>query len=510
MSAEKMRKVQLQMRQNQMEIGNFLTDLDSWTNDIKKEDENLKKMKPSEKRATSYPPVRSATVATKIKEKRTQKETSKVERIKSHDYRTWEKLDCDKMMDDIDREEEEADKEVEVELDKLNTERKAKVAAEMKEKGNEHFKNCGYEAAIECYTTGLEADPSNPVFPANRAMAYLKLKKYFETEADCTLALSLDPTYTKAYLRRGIARAELGKVSSANKDFKDALKLEPGNRQAKAELGKLNKKDEGSVNHNDKTNTSVQYEKSKYVRPIYFPPENRSKKPLMRINIQELGIDESERKDTNIDVDVVKKMTEDTNGLGNERQTQRPAISILSEEINTCEGVKHTVAQTQITNAYSNSTRSQEAKTNGKNKHVPVENSTTHSPKLSRVVSSIPSCPATSFQFQADVKRLSMNAAVLLSYLYQIKPTQISTLLKQQIETSTLMPVLWALGYNPEKNEIDLDYLHAFANLDRFDMIVMFLSGEEMKDIRKMFENLTRKFPARNEDIRLLSKKYGL
>ena len=41
--------------------------------------------------------------------------------------------------------------------------------------------------------------------------------RYIETEVDCTLALSLDPTYTKAYLRRGTARLALNKVESAVK-----------------------------------------------------------------------------------------------------------------------------------------------------------------------------------------------------------------------------------------------------------------------------------------------------
>ena len=38
---------------------------------------------------------------------------------------------------------------------------------------------------------------------------------YVESEADCTLSLSLDPAYVKAYLRRGAARNALGKVESA-------------------------------------------------------------------------------------------------------------------------------------------------------------------------------------------------------------------------------------------------------------------------------------------------------
>ena len=45
-------------------------------------------------------------------------------------------------------------------------------------------------------------DIANPVYPANRAMANLKLKNWKEAEEDCTRALRHDPTYEKALFRR--------------------------------------------------------------------------------------------------------------------------------------------------------------------------------------------------------------------------------------------------------------------------------------------------------------------
>ena len=43
--------------------------------------------------------------------------------------------------------------------------------------GNAYFKEGKYEAALDCYTGGMEADPTNALLPANRAMAYLKLER---------------------------------------------------------------------------------------------------------------------------------------------------------------------------------------------------------------------------------------------------------------------------------------------------------------------------------------------
>ena len=65
--------------------------------------------------------------------------------------------------------------------------------------------------------------------------------RYGAAEADCSQALSLDGSYTKAYLRRGAARFQLGRVQEAEADYRKVLKLEPSNRQAQEELKNITK-----------------------------------------------------------------------------------------------------------------------------------------------------------------------------------------------------------------------------------------------------------------------------
>ncbi len=43
--------------------------------------------------------------------------------------------------------------------------------------GNEYFKKCAYELAVESYAKAMELDLTNAVLPANRAMALLKLER---------------------------------------------------------------------------------------------------------------------------------------------------------------------------------------------------------------------------------------------------------------------------------------------------------------------------------------------
>lgn len=60
---------------------------------------------------------------------------------------------------------------------KIYFERSPKISAFTSVQGNSHLNAGAYDVAIECYTRGMELDPTNPLLPANRAMALLKLQK---------------------------------------------------------------------------------------------------------------------------------------------------------------------------------------------------------------------------------------------------------------------------------------------------------------------------------------------
>ena len=156
-------------------------------------------------------------------------------------------------------------------------------------------------------------------------MALLKLDRHESANADATVALSIDPTYTKAYLRRATARRELGDFEGALEDFEKVLELEPRNKQAKDEIERTRlreakakqekeappvrvkeKDDGGSFGENIKAAFSrrtkagpasskasheqpVQELEPGQVLPISKPPHVRSKKPLKQIEVTEVG-----------------------------------------------------------------------------------------------------------------------------------------------------------------------------------------------------------------------------
>jgi DnaJ family protein C protein 7 len=102
---------------------------------------------------------------------------------------------------------------------------------EAKEKGNSAFKSGDNQAAVKHYTEGINLDPYNKTISstlyANRAAAYMKLKKFTEALADCNKAIELNDDYAKAYLRRGEVRMELGDYDDATRDFNRCDQLDP-------------------------------------------------------------------------------------------------------------------------------------------------------------------------------------------------------------------------------------------------------------------------------------------
>ncbi|KAL3142976.1 Amidase 1 [Trebouxia sp. C0009 RCD-2024] len=111
-------------------------------------------------------------------------------------------------------------------------------AESFKAQANEAFKCGDFDGAIAGYSGAIQADPHNPVYFSNRAMAYLKVMRFAEAKDDCDSALNLELN-VKTLLRRGTAWLGLQEIESAQKDFKHVLSLEPNNRQARQELKAL-------------------------------------------------------------------------------------------------------------------------------------------------------------------------------------------------------------------------------------------------------------------------------
>ncbi|KAM9846179.1 RNA polymerase II-associated protein 3 isoform 1-T2 [Aulostomus maculatus] len=640
-------EVQLQMRQNAEDLHSFIKELDSWETDIKQKDEQLR-TGGLEEVQKKLPPVRNKDYKSKREKKKKKlpagNEASKAEelqaasRIKSHDYRSWEKFDVDKALAEMDKEEspaeshesdsEEAavdqekavaekekgnkffkdgkydeavecytrgmgadpynpvlptnratsffrlkkyavaesdcnlaialdsnyfkayarrgaarfalkkyesaleDYETVLKLDPGNLEAQNEVkkvreilrdqvpdskatqppeslavdpeqqrlveeqqrrqeAVVQKDRGNAYFKEGKYEAAVECYTRGLEADGMHALLPANRAMAFLKLDKYKEAEEDCSRAIALDSTYSKAFARRATARVALGKLEEAKQDFQMVLKLEPGNKQALNELQKL-QMDAGSSGLPQTPEGSQR----RTVQPVDKPEHQRSTKPLRRVDIEEVGgqvtVPEVQAGGSK---SLVQEVEREVEGESSPLSTSPSAKMIKIEEI--------TDASPHSSDQVVNATKQTPPAAAQEEPLPPAELS---------AVSPLPPPPITSFQLEADLRKIGKQPEVIYRYLRQIKPGLYAKIFQSSLEPDILNQILNTLHDFYTRNEepsVTLEILRSLASVRRFDMAVMFMSSSERKVLKEVFDFL-HQAGVDTSSVAALQKKYGV
>ncbi|KAH7310443.1 hypothetical protein B0I35DRAFT_439047 [Stachybotrys elegans] len=101
-----------------------------------------------------------------------------------------------------------------------------KGAEALKSKGNAAMAQKDYKSAIDLYTQALSLHPSNAVFLSNRAAAHSAAKDHASARIDAEAAVAIDPAYTKAWSRLGLARFALGDAKGAMEAYGKGIEYE--------------------------------------------------------------------------------------------------------------------------------------------------------------------------------------------------------------------------------------------------------------------------------------------
>ncbi|KAK9880471.1 hypothetical protein WA026_011715 [Henosepilachna vigintioctopunctata] len=510
--------LQQQLKNNNKDLLDFCQDLKSWGEEMQKKDP--KSHSEAENKKFQDKPYSNKKNGN-INKKDNVGESNQPKR-KCMTYSDWEKFDADKECDKID----DSDSELTDEFDE-NMKEEALV---LKDKGNLFVKNGNWDEAIKCYTKAIEYFAYDPVFFANRGLCYLKKNEMKKVEDDCTISIKLDNTYVKAYQRRAAARESMNKLDDAKLDLLKVLQLEPNNPESKNRLAKLIEKIKSSQSTDissirpvsnftasrQQKNSAVRSQPDKIIvdskesgrskidveKPAVFwpsgdnvplvkaikkPPHLRSKKPLKRIQIEEINsvkptsptqpnvsswprIGETSKTIKIDDFKIIEHKHPDNN---------------CEEEENVSRENEQNIKQTIY---------SPESKKNAKNiNNLNVFNKNKEQLSLTKEKAEDIELfvPTTSVQFHSMWKRLKDLNEKKYQYLKMLNPQNIPELFKESLESHIFSDILLILAnhFTGENDEI-YEYLLYLTKIKRFGALIMFLTLNDKNCLWRMFNRI--------------------
>eukprot|EP01063_Lacrimia_lanifica_P004481 TRINITY_DN12514_c0_g1_i1.p1 TRINITY_DN12514_c0_g1~~TRINITY_DN12514_c0_g1_i1.p1 ORF type:complete len:496 (+),score=206.03 TRINITY_DN12514_c0_g1_i1:58-1545(+) len=236
----KLMEVQKDIKVKAEDYRDFLDDLKTWESDIKKKDTGVAKRNKIEE---DYPPIRGTVDEAEVLKMQAEKE-------------------------------------------------KEDPIMKQKDLGNEFYKKGKYAEAVKNYEKGIALNPADQnvhVLHANKAMALLKLSKWAEAEAEASLCVQNNRTYTKGFFRRALARNGQGNKTDAIGDLNTVLVLEPTNKEAKKLLAQLQEE--------------VKAEEKAKARQAETKTVSRKKLQIMEVDDDDEGDDEEEE----VEIPIKKK-----------------------------------------------------------------------------------------------------------------------------------------------------------------------------------------------------------
>ncbi|XWS37897.1 hypothetical protein CRYUN_Cryun19dG0084700 [Craigia yunnanensis] len=102
------------------------------------------------------------------------------------------------------------------------------MASDLETKAKEAFIDDHFELALDLYSQAIELKLKNAELYADRAQANIKLNNLPEAVADANKAIELDPSFSKAYLRKATACVKLEEYQTAKGALEIGAALAPG------------------------------------------------------------------------------------------------------------------------------------------------------------------------------------------------------------------------------------------------------------------------------------------
>ncbi|KAI4301701.1 hypothetical protein L6164_034952 [Bauhinia variegata] len=352
-------------------------------------------------------------------------------------------------------------------------------AASEKELGNEYFKQKKFKEAIDCYSRSLAFSPTAVAY-ANRAMAYIKLRRFQEAEDDCTEALNLDDRYIKAYSRRATARKELGKLKESMEDAEFALRLEPNNQEIKKQYADSKSLYEKTVIQKASVALRNSLEGTRKVGKSETKVNGHSTHPFSngtqsgRAEVEDLtkGNDKKIPAKASVSVEEVdnnvKRARSRTGGqkVDGSKKEASPSNSVESVKRNLRIGKQDIKASVQQLASRAASRAMAEA----------AKNITP---------------PTSAYQFEVSWGGFSGDQALQYRLLKAVSPQELPHVFKNALSAALLIDIIKCVAsFFTEDMDLAVSYIEHLTKVARFDMLMMCLSSKDKDDLRKIWDEV--------------------
>ncbi|XP_009767310.1 uncharacterized protein [Nicotiana sylvestris] len=354
-----------------------------------------------------------------------------------------------------------------------------------KELGNEFFKQKKFKEAIDCYSRSIALSPTAVAY-ANRAMAYLKLKRFQEAENDCTEALNLDDRYIKAYSRRSTARKELGKLKESIEDAEFASRLEPQNQEIKKQYGEVKALYEKEILKRVSGATGVSAQGA----------QNTGKTNKTGPVIQSVG---SSQKVAEVRKIPAKESSRDVPGTAMEVEDTHMQINSKGSDASATVPTLNPAKR-----PHKNS--KQELKES-------VQELAARAASLAKAEAAKNIAPPNSaYQFEVSWRGLSGDRDLQTHLLKVTSPSMLPQIFKNALSAPMLMDIVRCVAtFSIEDMDLAIRYLENLTKVPRFDMIIMCLSSTDKAELVKIWDEVFCKGAEEHSaTLGALRLKYGL
>lgn len=325
--------------------------------------------------------------------------------------------------------------------------------SQCKEKGNSLVKQNRHEEAVECYTECINIDPENVAVYTNRALCYLRLNQNELAIEDTTEALRLQPNNVKALFRRALAKKALCQYDAAARDLFELQKIEPKNAAAKKELDVVlelcRKERRESLEKNTKTKKKKKKSEKKTEQQKPQPNQADEVPKWRRITIKDVQ---------------------------NDDEDDEPPVPTLKEQ----------------------------SSSNRPPAKVPL-NPTEESTRV-KPVKLVKNTAYDFFQAWNSVKK--GNTKDYADLLRQLETKRLAKVLSNKLDAPMLNNIIAALSQEivPQgEGKLACDILEQLSHVERFDMVLLFMSAKEKNELQQLFSKLQA---ARSQESIVTSEEF--